>query len=323
MSLLSVPYRRVARLRRSWYEHHPEARRTLDRPVISIGNLSVGGSGKTPVVATIARQLLEGGQRPAVLSRGYARRHAVDGVVVASDGQRQLEPVERTGDEPFMLAKKLPGVPVLVSPDRYVAGRLAERVFGCTVLLLDDGFQHLTLGRNVDVLVMPAADLDGRVLPAGRLREGLDAASSADCILVPGTDADAARVESTFDRMPVFRVTYKYDALSWLADDRSAPAVGSKVVTVAGIARPQRFVDTVRQHGFDVVKTLTFRDHHWYTASDLDRIAGLAREAGADLIVTSEKDAARLPGLHGWAVLPMHAAIEPVDRFASWLRERL
>jgi len=317
---LSAFYGRVARLRRSWYERRPQVRHSLDRPVISVGNLSVGGSGKTPVVATLARLLLEMGERPAILSRGYARRQPADGVVVVSDGTRVLEPVERSGDEPQMLARALPRVPVLVCPDRHLAGRLAERRLNCTVMLLDDGFQHLALGRDVDVLVMPASDLDEAVLPSGRLREPLDAASSADCLLVPGSDDEVARVSATFDRMPVFRVVNRYEPLR---SPQATAVEGARVVAVAGIARPERFFAALRERGCDVVKALSFPDHHWYTANDLDRIRAAARDTGADLVVTTEKDAVRLPPDTGWAVLPMSVRIEPADRFTSWLRDRL
>ena len=321
MSVLSETYERVARLRRSWYERHPQSRRSLDRPVISVGNLSVGGSGKTPVVATLARMLLEWGERPAILSRGYARRRNGDGVVVVSDGERLLEPVEHSGDEPQMLARALPDVPVLVCPDRYLAGRLAERKLNCTVLLLDDGFQHLRLGRQVDVLVMPASDLEEAVLPGGRLREGLDAACSAHCILVPGSDEDVARVSASFERTPVFRVTRRYQPLRAL--EPSSQVAGSRVVAVAAIGRPQHFFNALREQGHGVVRELPFPDHYWFTARDVERIRAAARESGADLVVTTEKDAVRLPPQPGWAVLPMTAAIEPSDRFSSWLRERL
>ena len=321
MNLLSASYGRVARLRRSWYERHPQARRALGRPVISVGNLSVGGSGKTPVVAALARLLLAMGERPAILSRGYARRETVDGVLLAGDGERVLEPVERTGDEPQMLARALRGVHVLVSPDRYLSGRLAERL-GCTVMLLDDGFQHLTLGREIDLLVMPASDLDEAVLPAGRLREELDAACSADCLLVPGSDGDAARVAAAFDRMAVFRLRDRYAPIR-LLDPSAQPAGASRVVAVAGIARPQRFFTALREQGYEVARTAAFPDHHWFSARDLDRIGAMAREAGADLVVTTEKDAARLPPRAGWACLPMEVSIEPADRFAAWLRDRL
>ena len=307
-------------MRRSWYERHPQSRRSLDRPVISVGNLSVGGSGKTPIVAALARMLLDMGQRPAILSRGYARRRATDGVVVVSDGNRVLEPVENSGDEPQMLARALPGVPVLVCADRHLAGRLAEKQFDATVMLLDDGFQHLALGRNVDVLVVPASDLDDAVLPSGRLREPLDAASSADCVLVPGSLEDVSRVAATFDRMPVFRVTNHFGSLQGL--DASAPS-GTRVVAVAGIARPERFFTTLREQGFEIVRELRFPDHHWFSSDDLDRIRTIAKEASADLVVTTEKDAVRVAPQSGWAVLPMTAVIEPAELFSSWLRERL
>jgi tetraacyldisaccharide 4'-kinase len=320
LSLLSASYGQIARMRRSWYERHPQSRRSLERPVISVGNLSVGGSGKTPIVIALARLLLDIGQRPAILSRGNARRRTSDGVVVVSDGTRILEPVESSGDEPQMLARALPRVPVLVCADRHIAGRLAERQFDSTVMLLDDGFQHLTLGRNVDVLVMPASDLDEAVLPSGRLREPLDAASSADCVLVPGSDDDVARVAATFDRMPVFRVTNHYGPLQ--GSDGSAPS-GMRVVALAGIARPERFFSAVREQGYDIVREVRFPDHHWYSPADLDRIRAIVKEAGADRVVTTEKDAVRVAPQPGWAVLPMEAVIEPAERFLSWLQQRL
>ena len=307
-------------MRRSWYERHPQSRRSLDRPVISVGNLSVGGSGKTPIVAALAGMLLDMGQRPAILSRGYARRRATDGVVVVSDGNRVLEPVENSGDEPQMLARALPGVPVLVCADRHLAGRLAEMRFAATVMLLDDGFQHLALGRNVDVLVMPASDLDDAVLPSGRLREPLDAASSADCVLVPGSLEDVSRVAATFDRMPVFRVTNHFGSVQGM--DASAPS-GARVVAVAGIARPERFFTTLREQGFEIVRELRFPDHHWFSSDDLDRIRTIAKDASADFVATTEKDAVRVAPQSGWAVLPMTAVIEPPELFSSWLRERL
>ena len=279
----------------------------------------MGGSGKTPIVAALARMLLEMGQRPAILSRGYARRRANDGVVVVSDGTGVLEPVENSGDEPQMLARALPGVPVLVCGDRHLAGRLAERQFGSTVMLLDDGFQHLALGRNVDVLVMPASDLDDAVLPGGRLREPLDAASSADCVLVPGSDDDVARVAAMFDRMPVFRVTNHHGPLQGVD---TPPPPGARVVAVAGIARPERFFSALRERGYELVREIRFPDHHWYSSVDLDRIRAIAKETGAELVVTTEKDAVRFGGA-GWATLPMTSVIEPAERFSSWLRERL
>ena len=149
MNLLSGLYGRVAEARRAWYGGHPARQRRLDRPVISVGSLAVGGSGKTPAVAAIVRLLQARGERPVILSRGYGRRAATAGVIVVSDGTRLLEPVERSGDEPQMLARWLPDVPVLVAADRHRAGRVAERQLGASVHVLDDGFQHLRLARDI------------------------------------------------------------------------------------------------------------------------------------------------------------------------------
>jgi tetraacyldisaccharide 4'-kinase len=323
LSVLSAVYGRVARLRRSWYERRPHARRRLDRPVISVGNLVVGGSGKTPVVEAIARMLREMGERPAILSRGYARRCTVDGVVVVSDLERVLEPVDRSGDEPQMLARALPGTPVLVSPDRYLAGRLAENRFACTVHILDDGFQHLQLARTIDMLLMSPEDLDERVLPSGRLREGLDAARAADAVIVSGTSDDAARVSGVLGVMTAFRVETAFGALRPLGEGEAPAPAGARVVAVAGIAHPERFFHAVRSQGWNVVAELRYPDHHWYTARDLAEINDAAQAAHARIVVTTEKDAVRVGEQAWWAALPMQVTIEPAEEFRAWLRGRL
>lgn len=335
MNVLGGVYGRATAMRRAWYGRHPDRARRLDRPVISVGNLAAGGTGKTPLVATLARLLASAGERPAVLSRGYARRDAPDGVVVVSDGERVLAPPAQSGDEPFMLAYALPGVPVLVSRERYLAGRLAERRLACTVHLLDDGFQHLQLARDVDLVVVSAADLDDRLLPAGRLREPPAAARAADALLVPGTDADVEAVMSRTGVDTAFRVIVRYDPLQLITDDPQGAAAdlhagppSRPVLAVAGIARPERFFAALQALGWSVGRELVFRDHHWYTARDISRIEQAAFSAGANLIVTTDKDAARLsPSLvmapPAWAVLPLELLVEPVDRFASWLAGRL
>ena len=326
MNVLSAAYGGAARLRRAWYERRPDARRRLERPVVSVGNLVVGGSGKTPVVAALARLLLAAGERPAILSRGYARRQPADGVVVVSDGSRVLESVERAGDEPLMLARALPGVPVLVAVERYLAGCVAIRQLQATVLLLDDGFQHLQLARDVDLLLVDEADVRDRVLPAGRLREPLDAAHAADAVLVPaGGDADAVARALGVPR--AFTVVREFEGLRG-ADGAAVPAgPGTRVLAVAGIARPARFFQALRALGVEVVREMTFADHHWYTPRDLARLDAAARESGAGLIVTTEKDAVRVEaraaaGGVPWAALPLRAAIEPGGAFAAWLRSR-
>ncbi len=348
MTLASRLYGRVALFRRAWYERHPGRVRRLSRPVISVGNLTVGGSGKTPIVAALAQLLIDQGERPAILSRGYGRRGASDGVLVVSDGGQVLVGTEQSGDEPQLLARALPGVAVVVGSDRYLAGTLAERRFGCTVHLLDDGFQHVQLARTVDLLAVSRADLQEHVLPAGRLREPTAAAARAHAILVTGDDADAGIVSDTLRPATMFRVVVHHGEARLVhpfGEPLPAPPV-RRVVALAAIAKPERFFAAARAQGWDVAREFTFRDHHWFTSRDLDAIAKAAGETGAPLVMTTEKDAMRLlPEVVGrgvtprqagrlplevprgegppYAFLPMHVTIEPADRFAAWLQERL
>ena len=326
MNVLAALYGALARRRRARFAS-PTARRRLARPVISVGGLTVGGSGKTPVVAALARLLQDRGERPVILSRGYARRRPTDGVVVASDAAGVLVPTAESGDEPQMLARALPGVPVLVCPDRHVAGRLAERRFGATVLLLDDGFQHLELARDVDMLVVGPEDLTERLLPFGRLREPLDAARLADAVVVSGTADDASRVGSALGVATVFRAAAGYAPLAPVAPGRvvDVPA-GARVAAFAGIARPSRFFDALRARGFDVADARSFRDHHAYSPRELSAIVTAARAVDAVAIVTTEKDAVRLPPPPEAApllFLPYRLSLEPADELGSWIAERL
>jgi tetraacyldisaccharide 4'-kinase len=313
LNVLGAVYGRAARLRRSWYANHPEACRRLDCPVISVGNLVVGGSGKTPLVAAIARLLIARGQRPSILSRGYARRRSTEGVVVVSDCRRVMATVEESGDEPQMLARMLPGVPVLVSTDRYLAGRVAETRLDCTVHVLDDGFQHLQLARDTDLLIVAPSDLDARVLPAGPLREPVDAGRHADAIVIPGSYEEAVAVGAALGVSPVFTMTRRY----------GAARPGARVVAVAGIARPERFFAALRDGGWSVLEEMTFPDHHWYTARDLAAIEQARERTGADAVITTEKDAVRVGARPHWTALPVDVEIEPGAAFAEWIAGRL
>ena len=325
VSALSAIYGRVATFRRAWYEGRPSSRRRLTTPAISVGNLVIGGSGKTPVVAAIARLLLQSGERPAILSRGYARRDRSDGVVVVSDGTAIVADVAASGDEPQMLARALPAIPVVVSADRYLAGRLAETRFGATVMMLDDAFQHVQLERTVDLLVVAREDLDERVLPSGRLREPLTAARAADAVLVYGTADDARHVAAALGVPASFTVTTTYGAVRSIGGTSASPEQ-RRVAAVAGIARPGRFFGALREQGYEVVRELTYRDHHWFTEADIAAIVAAARDAGVSLVITTEKDAVRLGNIDSavrWAVLPMDVVIEPAATFASWLTDRI
>jgi len=329
--VLARVYSCAAMARRRWFARHAEVRRRLGRPVISVGNLRAGGSGKTPAVAAIAALLRDRGERPSVLSRGYGRRAPVDGAVVVSDGRHILADVDRSGDEPLMLARQLDGVAVVVSPDRYLAGRLAERRLGCTVHVLDDGFQHFALWRDADLLIVTPEDLaDPRTLPAGPLREPLAAAGAADALLAATDDeAEAGRLAARLSVATVFRLRRVQGPVT-LAESGGRvvqPAPGTRVLAVAGVARPAQFVSGLRTGGWNVSGQVIVRDHHSYGRQDLAAIAEAAAVARAVMAITTAKDMERLLPLRPFpipfAVAALEAAIEPADEFEAWLAHQI
>jgi tetraacyldisaccharide 4'-kinase len=270
----------------------------------------MGGSGKSPVVAHVARVLQQMRHKPAVLSRGYARPRQTDGAVVVSDGTRVLADYEIAGDEPLMLARQLPGCAVIVCPDRFLAGAVAERRLACTVHVLDDGFQHLQLNRALDIVVVRRRDLEDRVMPFGRLREPLSAIATAHAAVV---DADE-HIAETVARLGAPRV---FSMSRRLGDAGRDPAFA-----FAGIGQPQEFFGSLRAAGWSVVGSVAFADHHRYSASDLARLGDRARSAGARVLVTTEKDAARLSAVD--LGLPLIAVsltvtVTPADDFAALL----
>jgi tetraacyldisaccharide 4'-kinase len=310
--VISDLYAAIVRRRRERYARRPDLRRRLRRPVISVGNLAVGGRGKTPIVASVTRELLALGERPAILSRGYGRTQPEDGVVVVRDPAGVRGDLARSGDEPLMLARALDGVSVLVSPDRYLAGTLAEHAFDATVHVLDDGFQHLQLDRDIDIVLVGRDDVATPItLPTGRLREPLDTLIAADAVLAVDEDVDVAAVGV---ELPVFRTRR-----SVRIPDLAARAA----FAVAGIAGPERFFSDLRGLGCSVVGTRAFPDHHPYSRKEMLRIAAAAHTARAQVIVTTEKDYVRmLP----WRPFPMPvecAALtmepDPPSEFRHWL----
>jgi tetraacyldisaccharide 4'-kinase len=314
--VLDLLYSQLARARRRYYERRNHLRRRLTSPVISIGNLTVGGSGKTPLAAEIARMLLDMGERPAILSRGYARRTPAEGVIVVSDGKRIQSDVQRSGDEPFMLAQMVPNAAVLVSPSRYVAGRIAESRLECTVHILDDGFQHFELMRDIDLLVAPETLDNVRTLPAGRFREPVDAASSADALLVEVAQGQLA----SSDIAERLKVSTAFEFSRRLA----GPAAGKPAFAFAGIAQPERFYRDLESSGWRLTGRRSFPDHHHYSLREVEDITREARESGAQVILTTEKDAVRLTARDGdppIVPIPQEISIEP--RFRAWLVDRL
>lgn len=316
--MISSIYAAVARRRREWYAARPEARMRLRRPVVSIGNIAVGGRGKTPFTAAVARLLLESGEVPAILSRGYARQDSREGVVVVRDRHGIRADLQRAGDEPLMLAQQLVGAIVMSGADRYASGRIAEHQLGATVHVLDDGFQHFRLDRDVDIVLVSAADLGGRTLPGGRLREPPDVLVAADAIVAVD---DRTRINAP--HAAVFGARRRVDPVVFEETGGVAPSRGARVLALAAIAAPDPFVAALRDAGWNVAATRTFRDHHPYSRRDVDAIFAEARKAGAEAVLTTEKDAVRLRQYRpfalpvGWAPLTMEP--EPPDEFRRWL----
>jgi tetraacyldisaccharide 4'-kinase len=287
--------------------------RRLQFPVISIGNLSTGGAGKTPMAITLAKALTARGRHVDVLSRGYGRS-GQDAARVRPDGT-----AEEFGDEPLLIARQA-GVPVYVAAQRYDAGVLAEQQAAPgirAVHILDDGFQHRQLHRDIDILLLSARDLGDRLLPAGNLRETLHAVDRADVIAAP---ADEPEVESEVRargwKGPVWHLRRHMDV----------PAADAPVLAFCGIARPEQFFAGLRQAGADIAATETFRDHHRYTQADLDRLAAEAGRYGASALLTTEKDAVRLAGLKPpLPVITVGFRTEIEDKAAAidWLVSRL
>jgi len=266
------------------------------------------------MAALVAAALRDAGERPAILSRGYARRQPEDGVVVVRDAGGIRADLDRSGDEPLMLARQLDGVAVLVSSSRHLAGRLAECRLGCTVHVLDDGFQHFDLHRNADLVMIAQEDLDRPVtLPSGRLREPLDAASAADAfVLLDAADrADAGGVFRT--GVPVWRARRT----------QAGAATTDPVAAIAGTASPGSFFAALRAHGWNVVAEVPFRDHHPYSARDVLEIADVARAQGARRIVTTEKDLVRLLPYRPFALpieaVPLTLELDDRPSFVEWL----
>jgi tetraacyldisaccharide 4'-kinase len=312
-------------LRRRWYSAADRQIR-LQRPVISVGNVSFGGRGKTPLVAHVSRILIEHGERPAILARGYGRHFVEDGVVVVSDGTHTLADLERSGDEPFLLAREVPQARVLVCEQRAVAGALAETRLGATVHVLDDGFQHLQLARDLDVVLLGRQDFEERPMPFGRLREPIEAIGRAGAVVFDGSiDVDERSLPGSVGARRF--VLNRYLGLpETIEPERPWTAPDRRVVAVAGIAEPGRFAQMLQQADWDVASRLDFADHHRYTAQDLRRIADTAARANA-AVITTTKDAVRMLALRPLPVaiaqVPLFVDVAPAADFRALLLDRV
>jgi len=261
-------------------------------PVISVGNLSVGGAGKTPVVIRLAQLLTEQGHPVDILSRGYGRTSS-DTVRVDPEG-----PASRYGDEPVLIARRA-NVPVYIGADRYAAGSLAEREQSASgIHLLDDGFQHRCLARDLDIVVLHRSDFSERLLPAGRLREPLSALRRASILILRAEDRD---LEAELRRRNI-------TALVWIQHRRLAIPPLSRSIAFCAIARPDEFFSALRNPGVDIAATSAFRDHHPWTGADLDHLLSLREQHHAETFVTTEKDWVRFTPQQRARLAPLNVA---------------
>lgn len=304
--------------------------RPLTKPVVSVGNLHWGGGGKTPLVGALAKELSARGERVAILSRGYGRRGRELRVVSRGRGGGPECSADLAGDEPFFLASSLPDVAVVVGPDRHAAGEVACVRLAASLLLLDDGFSHLRLTRDLDFLAFPAADPfgGGRLWPSGRLREPLTSAAAADAAILTGADeldadrgrALAAALEPFGFRGEGFVATRQQRALG---PDGAVLPPGAHVLLVSGVARPESLVVGAEELGLEVVDHLAFRDHHRYPESSLRRIRRAVRKHPSAILLATGKDRGKLRGRLDLPLgeLALESRLEP--RFFVWLAARL
>lgn len=305
MNPLTSIYAAACALRNSLFDRGMLATRRLERPVISVGNLSVGGAGKTPFVITLSELLKARGVRFDVLSRGYGRKTRGALVVDPSGSAADY------GDEPLLIARRL-HVPVIVGESRYEAGQLAEAKFTSQLHILDDGFQHRSLARDFDIVLLTERDFEDDLLPSGQLREPLTSLTRADAIVLPaGSIADHTILHSKI----VWRIKREIEVAA-------APAAP---IVFCGIARPEQFFAQVRAAGIHPAAEIAFRDHQRYGPSEVEQLVSMRAKCTAGGFVTTEKDAVNLGSsqaqLHPLAIAKLTVALDnPADILNTILR---
>jgi tetraacyldisaccharide 4'-kinase len=334
LSALSVLYRTAVYLRRVFFRLHIFKHKKISCPVISIGNLTLGGTGKTPTVIQVAQLLKSNNRRPVIVSRGYGRKDETE-IIVVSDGRSVLVDVEIGGDEPVMIGSMLPGIPIVVGRKRYQAALLALQRFNPDVVVLDDGFQHLPLNRDLDIVLVDAGNPfgNGRLFPAGILREPMNALERAHAVLITKTDgtSDVGMLKETIRRYTRARIFTSRQVPVDLIDSRSAEIKpltdlhGLRVLALSGIARPDSFTGMLESLGADVAAVCTYPDHFEYQRSDLAAIFRKAADEKVRMIITTEKDAIRLTKLHAdgiWALRIEQTVVED-EEWKAFLLEGL
>jgi tetraacyldisaccharide 4'-kinase len=297
---LALLYTLIQHLRAVLYRIGILASKRLPCPVISIGNITIGGVGKTPVTAYIARMLLAQGLKVAILSRGYGG--SMEGqTAIISDGNTVFRSAEECGDEPFLLATTVPGVMVIIGSDRYAAGLLALERLAPDIFLLDDGYQHLRLHRDLNILLLDYSHPfgNGCTLPAGLLREAKSACVRAD-LVIQTRCPQAGTPTAPLSGAPSCNA--RHDLADVIPLSGGEPLsldslCGRNVIAFAGIAEPQSFFDGLRQHNVNVLASISLPDHAVYDNDQIRAIAEKLRTSGADYAITTEKDGVKLKHL--------------------------
>ncbi len=301
---LSALYRAVTQTRLAAYNRGLLPVTKLAAPVISIGNLTTGGTGKTPLVEWVCRTLARKQRKVCILTRGYGRPNPGSRVIV-SDGSTVLTKAAEAGDEPFLLAQNLKGLAAVISdPNRSAAGKWAIDNLGAEVFVLDDGFQHLALARDLNILTIDATNPwgGGKLLPAGRLREPRSCLSRADCVVVTRADQSdelvslKAEIQRLIGSRPVVRSEMTVKGISRMNSERPEELVSLSQPAAAfcAVGNPESFFELLRRTGIDPVFTRTLPDHHQYTQADVDSLMQESKKAGAQSIITTAKDAVKL-----------------------------
>jgi len=334
----SQVYQLGVKLRLCLYDRRVLHPKGLPCQVLSIGNITVGGTGKTPMVSYVANLLKGFGVRVAVMSRGYGGYAQRSGGIV-SDGRTTLMGPEASGDEPQLLASKLKGIPLLVGKDRYGAGREAIRRFGASVLVLDDGFQHLALKRDVDLLLMDSTHPfgNGYCIPRGLLREPVSQIKRASAFVLTRWagdrhwDSQRSTLEAHAPGRPIFRCRHVPESLFVAGEDRPVDLVslkGQRLFAFSGIGRNDAFRDTVSGLGGKIVAFLEFSDHHRYAHRDIEYIWQRATDHGVDSIITTEKDLVNvgtdIPSTPTLLVLAVGISFgDEAEAFTSYLKNEM
>ncbi|MGV1098687.1 tetraacyldisaccharide 4'-kinase [Thiovibrio sp. JS02] len=335
--LFSPFYSLIMVLRASLYRRNLLLRsHRLQVPVISVGNLTLGGTGKTPMVLYVTRYLLGLGKKPAIVSRGYGGK-AMGKVHVVSDGKKILMPSSLAGDEPTMMAEAIPEVPVLIGPNRVPVAQRAAKDFHANVIVMDDGFQHLALRRDVDLVLFSARTFlgSGWVFPGGELREPFSALKRASGFVVTGVDnsnrmaVDAFRrlLKGVFPEKPVFLGEYLPVSLLHSQQSKTYAVERAKKMPLfgfAGIANPEAFRHTLKNERFLLTGFQGFPDHHQYTAEEVNALVATAVSRRARALITTEKDFVKLKPFFGeFPVLALKIELLMGEDFDLFLSEAL